>query len=400
MKKILFVMNNLSSGGAEKSLSSLLSSIDYSKFEVDLLLFRDDGIYFQNLPEKIKILQAPENYKYFDMSFKTAVVNNIKRGRLNLIVARIKASVIFKLEKNRARCEQRAWKYIGPTFNALENEYDVAIGYLEKTSIYYVVDYVNAKKKIGWIHTHYTNSGMDPKFDKLYFDKLDKLIAVSKECANSLRNTFNDFQDKVQVIHNIVSPNTIRFLSNIEATHKNKLLTGTNKIVTVGRLAHEKGIDLAIESCSILVETGYEINWKIIGYGTDEELLKFNKIIEQRNLIGKFELIGVKTNPYPFIKNSDIYVQPSRYEGKSIAIEEAKILAKPIVITNFSSASDHIDHKENGLIAEMSPKSLAQAIKLIIDNAELKNKLMNNLSKNNFGTESEIEKFYNLCLEN
>ncbi|WP_191556969.1 glycosyltransferase [Metabacillus idriensis] len=390
-------MNNLSSGGAEKSLSSLLRIIDFSLYEVDLLLFKKDGIYFQDLPSQINIINEPPEYKYFDMPFKKAIKKSIGIGRMDIALSRIKASTIFRLEKNRARCEQRAWRYVGKSLKKLKKNYDVAIGFMEKSSIYYVVEKVNALKKIGWIHTNYKNSGMDKQIDFRYFNRLDYLVTVSDECAGSLKDTFKSLSSKVKIIQNIVSPQTIRLLAS-EETADIKCSDEVTNIVTVGRLGHEKGIDIAIESCRLLLDKGVKIKWQVIGYGTERELFELNKLIEENKLTGTFQLLGVKENPYPYIKHSDIYIQPSRYEGKSIAIDEAKILEKPIIVTNFPTAKDQIENNVNGLIVEMSPASICEAILLLINNIDKKNKLVNELSKVSLDTESEILKFYELCL--
>ncbi|QNG61913.1 glycosyltransferase [Bacillus sp. PAMC26568] len=390
-------MNNLSSGGAEKSLSSLLRIIDFSLYEVDLLLFKKDGIYFQDLPSQINMINEPPEYKYFDMPFKKALKESIGIGRIDIALSRVKASVIFRLEKNRARCEQRAWKQVGGTLKKLNKKYDVAIGFMEKSSIYYVVEKVNAIKKIGWIHTNYKNSGMDKQIDLRYFNRLDYLVTVSDECSSSLKETFIGLSSKVKIIQNIVSPETIRLLASEETTDL-KCNDEVTNIVTVGRLGHEKGIDLAIDSCRLLLDKGVRIQWQVIGYGTERELFELNQLIEKKKLTGTFQLLGVKENPYPYIKHSDIYIQPSRYEGKSIAIDEAKILKKPIIVTNFPTAKDQIENNVNGLIVEMSPDSICEAVLLLINNKEKKNKLVNELSKASLGTESEILKFYELCL--
>lgn len=395
MKKMLFVMNNLSSGGAEKSLSSLLRNIDFSKYEVDLLLFKSGGIFFQDLPNKINILNEPEEYKFFDMSIKKAIKDSIKMGRADIAFLRAKASYIFRMEQNKARCEQRAWKYVGATLKRMDKRYDVAIGYLEKSSIYYVIEKVNAKKKIGWIHTHYTNSGMDRKIDVPYFQQLDHIVTVSEECANSLYENFEYLKPRIKVIKNIVSPTTIKALSKIEKNLLNFDPRYIN-IVTVARLSFEKGIDMAVESCKILVNKGLKIKWYVIGFGNNTELDEINKLIAQKDLKESFLLLGVHGNPYPYIKNADIYVQPSRYEGKSIAIDEAKILEKPIIVTNYSSAKDQIENNVNGMIVEMSAKCISEGINTLLKNKNKMDFFSKSLSKENLGTESEIKKLYEI----
>ncbi|AWD67020.1 glycosyltransferase [Priestia aryabhattai] len=389
-KNLLFVMNNLSCGGAEKALISLLETIDYSKFNVDLFLFKHEGLFFSKIPKQVNLLKEPYEYKYYDMPIKRAIISCIKKGRLNIALSRLKAGFIFKTEQNRVRCEQRVWKYICNSLKSINKKYDVAIGYLEKTPIYFCVDKVNAKKKIGFIHNDYDKLGMDPEIDQKYFDKLGNIVTVSEECASVLKQRFPVYKDKVEVMYNIVSPKVINKMSS---NHLNIKYRGVN-LVSLGRLHQQKGFELAIEACKNLIDSGYKIKWHVIGEG--EERTKLEKLIKANRLEENFILLGLKENPYPYIKNADIYVHPSRFEGKSIAIDEAKILNKPIVVTNFTTVKDQIKDQETGLIVDMTSSSIAEGIKRLLDDDHLRGKLTNNLSKEKLGTESEIEKLYKL----
>ena len=391
MKKILFVINNLKCGGAEKALISLLETIDYSKLDVDLLLFKQEGILMSKIPSQVNLLMEPENYKYFDMSVKKAVKGLIKKGKFNIALARILSLYVFKTEKSRVVVEQKVWKYLSMAFTKLDTEYDVAIGYLEKNPIYFCVDKVKAKKKIGWIHNDYEKLGMDKKIDNKYFSKLDYVFTVSEECLKVLKMVFPQYDRKFRLMHNIVSEKTIKKLaleeiSDIDFNNKNI------NIISVGRLNYQKGFELAIEACSILKEKGYNIKWNIVGEG--EERSNLENLINKFELEENFNLLGIRENPYPYIKKSDIYVQPSRFEGKSIAIDEAKILNKPIVVTNFSTAKDQIINNKNGIITEMNSKSLANEIERIICDEKLKKKIILNLSNEKIGNESEINRLY------
>lgn len=395
-KKLLFVMNHLHCGGAEKSLISLLETIDYDKYEVDLFLFKHEGVFMSKIPKQVKLLEAPLVYKYFDMPIMVALIDSLTKGYFAAALARLQLSITMRIEKNEARREQRVWKYISNCFDTIQGSYDAAIGFLEKTPIYYVVDKVKSERKLGWIHTNYTNLGMDNQLDFPFFEKLDYIVTVSDECSKSLNDQFSDQQHKIRVIHNIVSPKVVRHLSESKLPHDQEDNTGCISIITIARLSYVKGIDLAIEACRHLIERGYRIKWSVLGNGTDKEFTDYNQLIEKNHLQAHFKLLGVIENPYPYLKKADIIVQPSRFEGKSIAIDEAKIMHKPIVVTNYSTAMDQIDHGQNGLIVEMDPKAVAEGIQAIIDDVDLRNKLTLQLSKEKLGTESEIDKLYQL----
>ncbi|NOU97338.1 glycosyltransferase [Paenibacillus sp. LMG 31456] len=389
-KKVLFVINNLSCGGAEKALISLLETMDYSAYDVDLFLFEHEGMFMKKIPSQVNLLEEQPEYRYYDMPIKQAVADCLKRGRVNLALSRIRAGYIYKTEKKRVRCQQRVWKYISKSLKNIDQSYDIAIGYLEKNPIYFCIDKVKAAMKIGFIHSDYDKLGMDPYLDQAYFEQLDHLVTVSEECSNILKKRFPMYERKVKIMYNIVSPTAIHNLS----LEKTDIDVEAIKLVSVGRLHDAKGFTLAIEACRVLIQNGYQVKWYVIGEG--EERSKLEQLIEEYGLQGIFCLLGNKENPYPYIKEADIYVQPSRFEGKSIAVDEAKILQKPIVVTNFNTAKDQINNNENGLIVEMTPRSIFEGIKSLIDDEHLRKHFIVNLSNEKLGTESEIHKLYAL----
>ncbi|MDE5413795.1 glycosyltransferase [Alkalihalobacterium chitinilyticum] len=391
-QNILFVMPSLSAGGGEKSLVNLLTQIDYELYDVELFLFKREGLFLNMLPEEVQVLDFPKEYKIFSKGLFTSFITFMKERQFSLAFYRIMFTVKSRLIKDNKNAEQQTWKYLNMYFNTTHKEYDVAIGFLEKTSIYYVVDRIKSTKKIGWIHTNYSNSGMNKDIDHPYYEKLDRIVTVSQECAKSISEIFPDFKDKVDVIFNIVSPKIIDKLSkeNMDMVMDDKFVN----IVTMGRLSYEKGIDMAVNACDLLVKNGFNIKWYVLGEGDEKENLE--ELIKKKKLGNNFFLLGLKENPYPYIKNADIYVQPSRYEGKSIAIDEAKILKKPIVVTNYNSAKDQIANRVTGIIEELNATSVAEGIQLLIENEEIRKRLINNLHAEQLGTEGEIEKLYDL----
>jgi glycosyltransferase involved in cell wall biosynthesis len=393
-KKLLFVMPSLSAGGGEKSLINLLSQIDYSLYDVDLFLFNKTGIFINSIPREVNILDLPSDYKIFASSLKNSIMGFLKNRQIDLAYSRLMFTIKNRLIREAAISEQYTWEYQSKSFEVLEKEYDAAIGYLEKSSIYFVVDKVNAKKKVGWIHTNYSNSGMDCQFDNSYFEQLDNLITVSEECAKSLQENFPQLKNKVTIIYNIVAPSIIYDLSKEDIEDDSLFDRHYTNIITVARLSHEKGLDLAVKSCKLLLEKGYKIKWYVLGDGNEKDVLE--RLIEDHHLSNHFTILGVRENPYPYIRKADIYVQPSRYEGKSIAIDEAKILHKPVVVTNFETAKDQINHGINGIITEMSEEGIATEIERLIKDIELRERIVNNLSTEKLGTEKEINKLYGI----
>lgn len=389
-KDILFIMNNLNCGGAEKALVSLFQLVDYSRYNIDLLLIKKEGIFLNQVPSEVTILNEPLGFSYFDMSIKKAIYQNFIKLNFKIIYNRICAGFIFKNEKNRALSEQKNWKYIRSCTNKLEKKYDVAIGFLEKTPIYYCVDKVNANTKIGFIHNDYNQLGMDSEIDFPYFNKLNKLVTVSEECKLVLEEIFPLLKSKLFVLNNIISAQTINNLSKEPIKLNENGLT----LMSVGRLNYQKGYDLALDSCEILVKKGVVFKWYIIGEGEERNFIE-KKIIEKK-LQDYFILLGVKDNPYAYLAKADIFVHTARFEGYGIVIAEAKIIGLPMVITDFNIAKSHIDHGKNGLIAKLNSNSISNNLLYLIDNKLIREEFSSALLAEKLDTQSEIVKFYDI----
>lgn len=389
-KELLFIMNNLNMGGAEKSLVSLLRTIDYDKYNVDLFLFKKEGALLNQVPEEVKILSEPEFYAFFDMSIKKAIVKNISKRNFRVVFYRLLAGLVYRTEKVASVREQKVWKYLKHVIKRLPKKYDVAIGYLEKIPNYFCIDKVDAKRRIGYVHTDYVKLKMCRKIDSYYFKEMDYIIAVSDACKQTLDMSFPSFKNKIKSIKNIVSEKTILSLAKEPLKKDFKSIS----ILSVGRLSSVKGYDIAIRTCKILKDKDLDVFWYVIGDG--EERSKLKQLIIENQLETRFILLGNKLNPYKYMNAADIFVHTARFEGYGLVINEAKILKKPILTTNFSSVFDQIQDNYNGLILEMNAFSVAKGLeKLILDN-DLRKRLSENLSKGNFGTENEISKFYNL----
>ena len=283
------------------------------------------------------------------------------------------------------------WSCLKKAIFKPQKHYDVAIAYLEGNSIYYCVDCVDADKKIGYIHNDYNGLGLDKNFDRPFFENLDYLVTVSDECANVLRKTFPEIKAKVRMLENLVSPTLLKILSEKPAA---EYKSNTKNLLTVGRFSQQKGYDMAVKAAKILSDNGVDFKWFAIGKGDLQSQIK-DRIYELK-LEEKFILLGEKSNPYPYIKNCDIYVQPSYFEGKSIAIDEAKIFAKPIVCTSFPTVYDQLTDGKTALLAEINAESIAEKIEMLLNDESICQNLSENLKKEKAGNEEEIDKFYQL----
>lgn len=384
-KKVLFIVSDLESGGFQKSLISLLQCFDYKTYKVDLLILSPQGIFMKQIPHDVNLLTLDFPKSFFS-SFPQGVVELIKEKEFVLALKRTFHFCLSRVDKGKAGI------YMSKQIPALSKEYDVAIDYNGQHLLYYMVDKITAKKKISYFHSDYKKWDYYKSADQFYYDKVDYIVTISDICKKSLDEIFPKYKHKTRVVHNISSPSIINELAkeecpiNFESNYIN--------VVMVGRPSDVKGYDFAIEACSILKREGYKI--RIYAIGTSNEVEKYKKMAENLGISSEFIFIGETPNPYMYIEKSDIYLHPSRFEGKSVAIDEAKILCKPIIITSFTTAADHINHNVNGLIVEMSSQGVCKGLKELVNNPWITKEFVNNLSKERLGNESEVYKVYEL----
>lgn len=390
-KQILFVIPSMRSGGAEKSLLTLLTLFDYEKYDVDLLSFRHDGLFFEKLPPQVNILSGNEDYEMFDGDALAALKYFIKKGKLFSAIDRWKYSKLSSLADEHLR-EEKQWDFLKKQLPKITKKYDCAIGYLEGNANRFVAESINANKKLCYIHNDIEKLGFDKEIYKKTFAKIDIIVTVSQECKNSLCKYFPEQNEKLKIIENITCRKILVEQSGDEAVYQKE--ADETVICTVGRFSEQKNIPLAVRACAELTRRGKKLKWYHIGVG--ELKSDVEKVIAECGAGERFILLGERANPYPYIAQSDIYVQPSLFEGKSIAIDEAKCLLRPIVVTDFSTVHDQIEDGVDGLICEMNEGDMADKIEMLIENLSERERLIKNLEAEKLGNEDEIFKLYRL----
>ena len=395
MRKILISSFDMEVGGVERSLISMLNNFDYENNEVDLMLYRHTGDFMNLLTDKVNLLEENKSYS----TFRKGIGQTIKEGKVFLGVSRLFAKLIGELSKkdNKNNAEsvvqmQLMWKYALPFLPKLDKEYDVAISYLWPH--YFIAEKVKAQTKIAWIHTDYSTIETDIKMDLKMWDKFDYIMAVSEECKNAFLKKYPSLHNKVNVMENITSPDFIRKMSE-EKVDDDISKDNSFKLLSVARLSHAKGIDNAVKALRILHDRGLtNIKWYVVGYGGDEAMIK--ELISENNLEDSFILLGKKTNPYPYMKACDIYVQPSRYEGKAVTVGEAQILGKPVIITNYTTAKSQVKENIDGYICKLSIKGIADGIEKLYKNNKLREMLVNCCNNSDYSNTDELNELYNL----
>jgi glycosyltransferase involved in cell wall biosynthesis len=391
MKKRLFIsIQYMEIGGVERSLLGLLDSFDYSRFDVDLFIYRHSGELMPFIPQGVNLL--PEIPAYTTLT--RPVTKIIRKGYWKIALGRLKAKYQAQRfgKRNNDGENYSIYQYVAdattsylPPINNIV--YDLAISFIAPHNI--VRDKVNAKCKMAWIHTDYSNIAIDVKRELKSWGTYDYIAAISEDTKRAFMSKFPSLSGKIIIIENILSTDFVKK----QAAMENPELDGTIKLLTVGRFCYAKALDQAVRICSRLVKDGVPVKWYAIGYG-DEKAVR--NAIEVCDMHDHFIILGKKTNPYPYIAACDIYVQPSRYEGKAVTVREAQILGKPVVITAFNTSSSQLTDGFDGLIVPTDIDGAAYGIRSLIENRLLQEQFRKNMETTDYGNSKEVELIYNI----
>lgn len=381
-------------GGAEKSLISFLSHLDKDNWKIDLLVMSPRGSLYRDIPEDVNVIEDD-----FDVENLMTVLKDRRRkiAGFHDFIRESRWNIHKKGWKNSGlRYDEYKWKYWGRYLPRREKAYDIAISYMHGIPNYYVMEKVKARKKILWIHNDYQKIGFNREFEKAFFDKADRVVTISDSCVNSFLEVFPEYQKKVSVLENISSKETITTLSK-EGITDPRWNDSRIKLLSIGRLNVQKGFDIALSAAKKLKDRGYDFVWYILGEGDLRADLEAR--ITEYGLADVVQMPGVIRNPYPYIASCTIFVQPSRFEGKSIALDEAKILCKPILVTNYATVNSSIKDGINGKIVEMNDDSVADGLQYMLENPNYCISLVQQLSSESNSNECEIEKYIALMQE-
>lgn len=270
-------------------------------------------------------------------------------------------------------------------------EYDLCISFLTPHNI--GRDKVRARKRLAWIHTDYSTVHFNAALELPVWGAYDGIAAISLEVHNSFVKTFPTLETKIIDIENILSPEFVR--QHADEADVRKELTGSVNLLSVGRFCTAKNYDNVPDIARRIVESGIkDLRWYIIGFGGDEALIR--QKIAETGMEEHVILLGKKENPYPYIKACDIYVQPSRYEGKSVTVREAQMLCKPVAVTAYPTASSQVHDGTDGVIVSLDNEGCAHGLAEFIRNTTLQQTLIENCKNTDFGNRSEVEKIYEL----
>ena len=384
-KRILIVIHYMEIGGAEISLIGMLHALDYSRYDVDLFLYSHRGELMEFIPKEVNLLPEIAEYAQIERPMRDA----LRDGYWRIVLRRLRAKRRFAYYKklNHPVDNSAIFGYVfdsvTPVLPSLEflGEYDLAISFLTPHNI--VADKVCAKKKAAWIHTDYSKIDVDAELEIPVWSKFDHVVSISDHVTENFLTVFPSLKDRIVRINNILSQKFVKDRAEhipTEVIEKEMpRREGGVNLLSVGRFCTAKNYDNVPDICRRIVQSGIDVCWYLIGFGRDGQLIRSK--ISEAGMEDHVFILGKKSNPYPYIKACDIYVQPSRYEGNSVTVHEAQLLCKPVIVTDYPTASDQVSDGFDGVIVPMDNKACAEGIIKVINSPSFQDELVSRLSK-------------------
>ena len=384
--KILFVIESLSLAGSEKSLIALLSNLDSEIYDIDLQLFSYGGELENLIPDYVRLL-SPLPYNEFA---KKSLIQNLTSFKIRYVWAKLTSTIGLRVGKrNVSDTAKLYWGSVQKAFTISDKEYDIAIAYAQGVPTYYVIDKIKAQKKITWVNANLQLTKRSLSFEKKYYNQFDYIVPVSRINRQHIAKILPFLTEKLWLIPDMLDVSSIYKMADMFQADFKK---NTFKILTVSRLEKGmKGLDITIEACRLLKESGIDFHWYIIGKGSFQS--EMQEFIKSNKLAGCLTLLGTTANPYPYFKAADLYVQTSRSESYGISIAEARLLNTPVVTTRFDTVYNQMVHGKNGLVTDMNPEAVVCGIIKMMQDKELYHSIVNYLRKEPKESSETIKRF-------
>jgi len=401
MKKILFVINTMGRAGAEMALLELLRClVKDDGLELSLFVLTGQGEMISQVPEEVKLLNKnfdecsvllPEGKRHL---MKTSAKALFKNGTVFRLFPYLVKQFFDMVKCKRIQPDKLLWRVLSDSAVRFEDEFDLAVAYIEGGSAYYVADHVRAKKKVAFYHTNYLRAGYTRSMDKDCYLHYDKVFTVSEEVKQLLLSIYPEITDKTEVFNNIINRNRIMSMAEEEGGF-NDDYSGV-RILTVGRLTEPKDFTQSICAMKLLKEKGVNARWYILGEGEQRPILE--ALISELGLVEDFRLLGMTENPYSYLKQADLYVHATRYEGKSVAIAEAQVLGKTILASDCSGNREQVINGVDGLLCEFTPEAIAEGVLQLLENAEMRDRYGKMAAKKQMTENKETDKLLSLLV--
>ena len=377
MKKVLFVINTLGGAGAEKALLELLKRFPKEQYEISLYVLLDQGELILQVPSHVKVL----NREYSDASVLSREGKKVlnkkiwKRLWIHGAVFRnfpfLIRNTVAMIKKGKISPDKLLWRVMSDSGQVIRDHYDMAIAYLEGGATYYVHDHVNADRKFTFLHVDYGFAGYTRELDKNCYPDFERIFTVSDEVKKSFVKAYPECSKDTYVFHNLIDQKEIRRKAELPGGFEDSY--DGKRILTVGRLTAQKAYEISIDAMKILKDHGIKARWYVLGEG--ELRGKLQSQIDRLGLQKDFLLLGAKSNPYPYYKQCDLYVHATRFEGKSIAIQEAQTLGCTILVSDSSGNREQVIQDEDGMMCKLTPEDVSRNIEALLGDPQKCEKL-------------------------
>jgi glycosyltransferase involved in cell wall biosynthesis len=401
-KKVLFVINTLGRAGAETAFVALLKKLDSAVLDIDLYVCLGQGEMIDEIPDYVHVL----NREYDGSSVLTS--DGKKKLKARVVKMLLSKGIIFKnlpyitgnifnnlSHHKKISVEKLLWRGVADAGKGkAHGHYDLAVAYIEGASAYFVDRYVDADKKAGFIHVDYGMAGYSRKLDDCCFDRFDRVFTVSDEVRASFLTVYPECEAVTQVFHNLIDVDAVRLKSKAFEPEEFNDSKDKLKLLTVCRLTAQKALEVSVEAMKILREKGLDAVWYVVGDGEERE--KLTGLIRKYGLEDCFILLGTRDNPYPYFANADIYVHATKFEGKSIAIQEAQILGLPVIASDCSGNREQVENGVDGCLCQFDARHIADAVLMMNDNRDKWDEFTEKASRKVCENAEELDKIYNL----
>ena len=359
MKKVLFVINTLGGAGAEKALLELLKRFTPDRYEVDLYVLLEQGELISQVPGYVNILNrdytaesvlSAEGKKKLN---KKVFMRLFTHGALFKNIPYLKKNAVAMLGRKKIYADKLLWRVMSDSGMKLNKSYDMAVAYLEGGATYFVHDHVKARKKFTFLHVDYKYAGYTRELDRDCYLDFDRIFTVSGEVKSVFDSVYPECRNKTFIFHNLIDRE--------EIYRKSELPGGFSDTYTGKRI-------LTVDAMKLLKDQGIKARWYVLGEG--ELRNKLQQKIDSLGLKEDFLLLGAKENPYPYYKQCDLYVHATRFEGKSIAIQEAQVLGCTILVSDCSGNREQVENGTDGILCQLSPEDISRKIAELLGNEE------------------------------
>ena len=398
MKELLFVINTLGRAGAETALVELLDRLDPEEYRAELYVLTNQGDMVSEIPKHVRLLNRHfEAISVLDPEGQKALCRQVWKAMFNRLTVVKCFPYLIKnfcamLSERKVLPDKLLWRVMSDGGQRMEKRYDLAVAFLEGGASYYVSNHVKADRKAAFLHVDYGRAGYTRSLDRDCYLKFDKIFAVSGEVKEAFLEVYPECESRTDIFHNLIDGERIHVKAKDSGGFEDDF--SGQRILTVGRLTKQKAFEISVEAMKLLKDEGLRVRWYVLGEGDQRKVLE--EQIRTLGLEEDFLLLGAVDNPYPYMLQADVYVHASRYEGKSIAIQEAQILGKAILVSDCSGNREQVEHDVDGMMCDLSPAGIEAGIGELLRDEGKRKRLGEAAACKHMAEEEELNKLLSL----